>query len=81
MATKKTTPAPKLTAQQKRDREYMQVTADLIAKNEQELITACNQHYTLGLNEGERNVQYGFYKSPWYFRLFYPHYYKKALEN
>lgn len=58
MATKKATPAPKLTAQQKRDREYMQVTADLLAKHEQELITACNQHYTLGLEQGYNEACY-----------------------
>lgn len=71
----------KLTAQQKRDREYMTATATIIASHEQEMITACNQHYSLGYQEAENDVLYGFYKSPWYYRLFYPHYYKKALEN
>ena len=71
----------KLTAQQKRDREYMTATATLIADHEQKLIEWGNQNYGQGYKEAEGDVLYGFYKSPWYYRLFYPHYYKKALEN
>ena len=50
----------KLTAQQKRDREYMQVTAELLAKHENELITACNQHFSLGLEQGYNEACYNF---------------------
>ena len=71
----------KLTAQQKRDREYMTATASLIADHEQQLIEWGNQNYGQGYQEAENDVQYGFYKSPWYYRLFYPHYYRKALKN
>lgn len=71
----------RLTAQQKRDREYMQQTAAVIAMHEQELIRTNNEHYSLGYEQAENDFHYGFYKSPWYYRLFYPHYYKKALEN
>jgi hypothetical protein len=72
---------PRLTAQQKRDREYMTATATLIADHEQKLTEWGNQNYGQGYKEAENDVCYGFYKSPWYYRLFYPHYYKKALEN
>lgn len=51
MAAKKTT-TPKLTAQQKRDREYMQQTANLIATMEAEQTRTNNEHYSLGLSEG-----------------------------
>jgi hypothetical protein len=57
MATKKTA-TPKLTAQQKRDREYMQQTANLIATMESEQIRTNNEHYSLGMAEGEAIASY-----------------------
>jgi len=62
---------PKLTAQQKRDREYMTATAALVATHEQELITACNQHFTLGLEQGYDEACYDLATMPWYKRLTY----------
>tara|TARA_R110000782_G_scaffold72294_1_gene144819 strand:- start:810 stop:1013 length:204 start_codon:yes stop_codon:yes gene_type:complete len=41
----------KLTAQQKRDRDYMTQTAELLALQEAELMRTNNEHYSLGINE------------------------------
>ena len=71
----------KLTAQQKRDREYMQLTAELTAKHEQELITACNQHYTLGLSQGDYEALQGVYEMSLWQRITYRKWFRKLFCN
>lgn len=58
MATKKMTPTKTLTAQQKRDREFMQITANLIAQRDEEQRRTNNEHYSLGNKEGWEQAEY-----------------------
>lgn len=62
MATKTST--PRLTAQQKRDREFMQLLDDSLAKqarvHEMELAKFGNENFSLGYEQGEQRAAYEF---------------------
>lgn len=67
--------ATKLTAQQKRDREFMQLMTDRVNELEQrhqaELANHGNQNYSLGLEQGEIQARYNFSKLSLWQRIWF----------
>lgn len=71
--------APKLTAQQKRDRDQAALLAELQRKWELETAKSNNDHYSHGLSEGEYKAAYEFSRMSLIERIRYPHAFRKSL--
>jgi hypothetical protein len=71
--------APKLTAQQKRDRDMAALMADIDKAWEQRVAQASTSNYGLGLAEGEYTAKYVFSRMSLWERITYPHTFRKSL--
>lgn len=71
--------APKLTAQQKRDRDQAALLSELQRKWELDTAKANNEHYSLGLNHGQYAVAYEFSRMSLWQRITYPQQFRKSL--
>lgn len=71
--------APKLTAQQKRDRDQAALLAELQRKWELDTAKSNDQHYALGRKEAAYETEYLFSRMNLWQRITYPATFRKSL--